>query len=82
MAEQNKSRWRDAGDWVVGVLASPRALQWGLFLLLTFGVLATTLFVFAKTFGFAEVMHWLVLQEPAPAPTPPLQVEQLSAIRE
>ena len=82
MQEPNKSRWRATGDWAVGVLASPRALQWGAFLLVTFIVAMSTLFIFAKTFGFAEVMHWLVLQEPAPATAPPLQVEQLSAIRE
>ena len=80
MQEPSKSKWRDAGDWIVGVLASPRALQWGFFLLLTFVALATTLFIFAKTFGFAEVMHWLVLREPAPLPTPPIQVEQFRSL--
>ena len=77
---ESKSRWRATGDWVVGVLASPRALQWGFFLLLTFVALATTLFIFAKTFGFAEVMHWLVLREPPPISTPPSQVEQFRSL--
>ena len=82
MAEQSVSRLRATGDWIVGVLASPRALQWGFFFLLTFVVLATTLFIYAKTFGFAEVMHWLVLQEPSPAPQYSIPVERLSTPRE
>ena len=69
-----KSRWRATGDWVVGVLASPRALQWGAFLLLVFVVGIGALYLFAKEFGFDAVMHWLVLRQP-----PPVPVEQLRA---
>ena len=80
MQEPSKSKWRDAGDWIVGVLASPRAIQWGAFLLTTFIVAVSALYIFSKEFGFAEVMHWLVLREPAPLPTPPIQVEQFRSL--
>ena len=72
MNDQPRSRWRETGDWVRDTLRSPRALQWGVFLLATFIVMAATLYIYAQAFGFDAVMHWLVLRQP-----PPVPVEQL-----
>ena len=80
MSTNEKSKWRETGDWVVGVLSSPRIPLWGAFLLTTFIVAVSALYIFSKEFGFAEVMHWLVLREPAPLPAPSIQVEQFRSM--